>query len=128
MSTLGTGKQQGRTTEESNPRLNQNLYLLVTKELHASPPMNPLAPVMPEERPTPHSEWVQENTHLARFARFVTIPLTLRTFRARATAADAGGVHDAQAAVGFSALLLDMKHLICGAAKGSVWLEREIAT
>ena len=101
--------------------------MLVAQELHACPPMNPSAPIMPEERLTPRRERVQENAHLARFARGVPIPLTLLSFRTRATTADAGGVHDAQAAIGFSALLLDTKLLPCWTMECPIWLDREIA-
>lgn len=82
---------------------------------------------MPEERLTPHSERVQKNAHLARFARGVPIPLTLCTFRTRTTTADAGGVHHAQAAIDFSALLLNTKLLVGWAMECPIWLDREIA-
>ncbi len=99
----------------------------MAEELDACPPMNPSAPVMPEERLTPHRERVQENAYLARFARGVPIPLTLLSFRTRATTADAGSVHHAQAAIGFSALLLDTKLLVGWTMECPVWLDREIS-
>jgi hypothetical protein len=100
---------------------------LVAKALHACSPMHPSAPVIPEERLTPHREWVQKNAHLARCARGVPIPLTWCTFRTRTTTTDAGGVHHAQAAIDFSALLLNTKLLVGWARECPIWLDGAIA-
>lgn len=77
MGALSAGERCRPDGEGGRLRLHPDHHLLVAEELHACPPVNLSAPVMPEERLTPHSERVQENAHLARFARGVPIPLTL---------------------------------------------------
>jgi len=50
---------------------------MLTTKLHADSPMKSPTPVTPEERLTSDDEWMQEDTHLARFRGGAAIPLTL---------------------------------------------------
>jgi hypothetical protein len=78
------------------------------------------------ERPIPDSEWMQEHTHLARLFGRAVIPLTLLTERTGAATVNTGSIHDTQASIGFSALLMRGQFLVGWAAKRSIRLESKI--
>jgi hypothetical protein len=99
---------------------------LFAQELDTGASVDSTNPVTPEKWRIPHSQRMQQNTDLARLLGGLALPLALLAQRTRTTPADAGFIHHAQAAIGFSALLMDTKLLVCWTAKGSVWLEREI--
>jgi hypothetical protein len=107
-------------------RRQAHLNALVSHEPHTSAPVFSSAPIVPEQRGRADDEWMQKDTHLARLCCRAAMPLTLLAQRTRAATVDAGAIHQAQASIGFSALLLDTKLLVCGTAQCSVWLEREI--
>jgi hypothetical protein len=60
----------------------------------------------------PHHQRMQQHADLARFCRRTPIPLALLTSRAGATPANAGSIHYAQAAIGFSALIVREQLLV----------------
>jgi hypothetical protein len=69
---------------------------------------------------------MQQHAHLARLCRRSTIPLTLFAEWTGPTTPNAGTIHDAQAAIGFSTLFLGHKLLPCWTAQRSVRLEKKI--
>ena len=72
------GKRHGQGFwKGSHTGLHVNLHTLMPHQLHAGPSMNSPTPVSPEQRRSPDAEGMQQYTHLARFARFAAIPLTL---------------------------------------------------
>jgi len=99
---------------------------LVAKQLDAGTSMNPSTPVMPLEGSGTDSHWMQEDAHLARLLGGGAIPLTLLAQRAGATTANAGRVDHAQAAIGFSTLLMGVKRLPCWAPERPIGLERKV--
>jgi hypothetical protein len=99
---------------------------LVTEQLYAGAPVHAPAPILPEQRGGTNNEGMQEYTDLTRLPGGAALPLALLAQRTGTTTADAGSIHDAQAPIGFSALLLDTKHLVGWTTKRPIWLEREI--
>jgi hypothetical protein len=69
---------------------------------------------------------MQQHAHLARLGRCAAIPLTLLAQRTGTTTANAGAIHDAQAAIGFSALLVRDQLLVSGTAQRPIRLEYKI--
>src|SRR5438552_3315513 len=69
---------------------------------------------------------MQEDAHLARLCCGTPIPLTLLAQRTGTTAAKTGHVHDAQASIGFSALLMRVKLLVGGTTQCPIWLDRKV--
>ena len=127
MSTPRTRKRRERTGwHGASPRPNLDRHTRLPQEVQTRPPMLSPGPVTPEEWPFPDHERMEEDADLARFARFVTLPLTRLSQRTGTATAHAGPIHHAQTPIGFSALLLDTKLLVCGTAQCAVWLEREI--
>ena len=70
---------------------------------------------------------MEQDAHLARFARFAAIPLALLAQGAGTTPTDTGPLHHAQAAIGFSALFLNTKLLIGWTMECPIRLDGEIA-
>lgn len=102
--------------------------MLVTHELQAGTPMLSAAPIPPEQWCGTNGQWMKQQADLARLLRGMPLPLTLLAQRTGPATAYAGPVHDAQAALSFSVLFLDMKLLVGWTAKCPIWVEREIAT
>src|SRR5437667_12217584 len=71
-------------------------------------------------------ERMQQHADLARLCRRTAIPLTLLAQRTRTTAANASGIHHAQAAVGFSALLMREQLLGSLATQRPIGLESKV--
>src|SRR4051812_14295879 len=71
---------------------------------------------------------MQEDTHLARFGGGAATPLTLFAQQAGTATADAGPIHDTQAPVSFSALLMRGEFLVCRTPQRSVRLECKVLT
>jgi hypothetical protein len=105
-----------------------HLNSLISHEILTGTSMFSAAPISPEERCGTNGERMEQDTHLARLLSGAALPLALLAHRAGTTTADAGSIHHAQASIGLSALLLDAKLLVCGAAQCSAWLEREVVT
>ncbi len=130
MGTLGTGKRRRRDgwsgSVRAIPRLHLNLDALGTKELDTRMPMNPSTPVLPEERLTSDDEGMEEHADLARHSSGGAIPLALLAQRTGTTTADAGRVHDAQAAIAFPAPLMGDQLLACWTSQRPIGLERKV--
>src|SRR4051794_26627736 len=71
---------------------------------------------------------MQQYAHLARLSGGGAIPLTLLTQRTGAATANAGRIHDAQTAIGFSAALVRYQRLASGATQRPIGLKRKILT
>lgn len=127
MGTLSAGKRHGSDVECGRLRLHLDHHLLMAQKLDAGPSMRPSTPVTPEERRGTSGQWMEQHADLARLLRGLPLPLTLLAERTGPTTADAGSIRHAQAAIGFSALLLDTKLLLGWTPKRPVWLECEIA-
>jgi len=95
-------------------------------QVQAGPPMQPPAPITPEQRSRPHRQRMQQHADLARLRYSAALPLTLFAQRTGAATADAGSIDHAQASIGLSTLLMGTKLLMSGAAERPIWLEREI--
>jgi hypothetical protein len=95
-------------------RRQAHLDTLVSHELHAGMPMFFPAPISPEERGRTNLERMQQHAHLTRLCRRSAIPLTLLPQRAGTTTANAGTIHHAQTAIGFSAVFMRKQFLVSG--------------
>lgn len=126
MGTLRTRKRRRSDTGSGIPRLHLDIHALVAKQLHTRPPVNSSTPVLPEERRIPNDKRMEQDAHLARLARFATLPLALLAQRAGATTANASSIDYAQAAVGFLALLMRKQLLVSRAAQRPIGLENKI--
>ena len=69
---------------------------------------------------------MQQDAHLARLRGGAAIPLTLLAQRTGSTAAKTGPVHDAQAAIGFSAVFMRDQLLVGRATQCSIGLESKV--
>src|SRR5215471_19137440 len=69
---------------------------------------------------------MQEDAHLTRLCCGIPIPLTLLAQRAGTTTTVTSPEHDAQTAIGFSALLMRDQLLVGRATQCPVWLERKV--
>ena len=126
MRPLRTG--QGRRQERWASRA-AGLYLhlqVLAAELHASSPMKSPTPVTPEERSRSHSERMEQQAYLTRLGSGAALPLTLVAQRAGAATADAGSIHDAQASIGFSALLMRDQRMSSLATQRPIGLESKV--
>ena len=103
-----------------------DLNSLVTQQLHACPPIRPATPVMPSKRLRTDTQRMQQHAHLARLLSCAPLPLALLTQRTGTTTADAGTIHDAQAAIGFSALFMREKLLVSRATQCPIGLESKV--
>lgn len=127
--TFCSGKGQRRTSSLRNAvRFLLHLHPLVTKQVDASTPMLPAAPVTPEQGSHPNFEGVQQHAHLERLRSSAALPLALLPQRTRTTTADAGSIHDAQAPVSFSVVLVWDQLLVGRALKRPIRLESKILT
>ncbi len=103
-----------------------HLDVLLTHQLQTGTPMRSAAPVTPEERKVANDKRVEQHTHLARFPSGFAIPLTLLAQGTGTTTAVTSPIHDAQAPVGFSALLMREKLLVSGATQRPIRLEGKV--
>jgi hypothetical protein len=69
---------------------------------------------------------MQQHADLARLCGGAALPLALLAQRTGTATADAGPIHDAQASIGFSALLMREKLLVSGAPQRPIRLESEV--
>ncbi len=92
-------------------RLHPHLQALASQQLHGRPSMKPPAPVTPEERGRPDHKGMQQHAHLAGLRGGSALPLTLLPQGTGAATAHAGRIDHAQAAIGFSAPLVDAQGL-----------------
>jgi hypothetical protein len=69
---------------------------------------------------------MEKNAHLAGLACLAPIPLALLTERTGTAPVNAGSVHDTQASIGFSAVLMEGQCLVCWAPKRSIRLESKV--
>src|SRR5215469_10304361 len=69
---------------------------------------------------------MEQHADLARFARFLALPLTVLTQRTRTAVANAGRVDDPQAAIDFSTSLLRSQDMACWTPQGPIRLERKV--
>src|SRR5206468_11815 len=106
--------------------LHLDLHALVTKQLHAHPSMVSATPVPPEDGLRTDGQWMQQHANLAGFRSGAAIPLTLLAQGAITTTANAGCIDHTQAAIGFSAPLMNTKLLIRRAAQRAIRLEGKI--
>jgi hypothetical protein len=107
-------------------RRQAHLHMLVAYELHAGTPMNSAAPIAPEERERTNLERMQQDADLARLCRRTAIPLTLLAQPTGTATANAGTIHDAQAAIGFSAVFMRDQLLVSRATQRPVGLESKV--
>jgi hypothetical protein len=126
MGTLRTRKRCRSDTGSGLPRLHLDLHALVVKQLYTRPPMSSSTPVLPEERRIPNDKRMEQDAHLARLARFAPLPLARLSQRAGTATANAGSIHDAQTAIGFSALFLRSESAPCWTAKRSIELQGKV--
>jgi hypothetical protein len=127
--TLGTGKRRGFDSQAGRGgRADLYLNALMAQELDARTPVEPTAPVVPEQGSRTDDKWMQEYTHLTRLACFAAIPLTPLPQGAGAAMAEAGCIDHAQAAISFSAMFLDTKRLPGWTAQRPIWLEQKVGS
>jgi hypothetical protein len=84
------------------------------------------APVAPEQGRRADDERMQEHAHLTRLRGSAAIPLALLTQGTRTTTEDASPIHHAQAAIGFSALLMREQLLVSRATQRPIGLESKV--
>jgi hypothetical protein len=106
MGTFGTGRRCETGGWRSICRLDLNLHALVSKQVYTSTPIGSAFPIMPEDRNRADGHRMEQNADLARFYGGTPIPLALLAQRTGAATVDTGAIHDAQAPIGFSAMLM----------------------
>jgi hypothetical protein len=126
MGTLSAGKRRGPGGECGRLRLHLDHHLLMAQKLDAGPAMLSAAPIPPEERRGTNGQRMEEHADLARLLCGMSLPLTLLAQRTGPTPADAGSIHHAQAAIGFSALLMRDQRAPSRAPQSPIRLEREV--
>jgi len=102
-----------------------HLHLLVAQHLDPGPPMLPARPVAPEQRGRASLAGMEQHAHAARVLILLSVPLTLRTFRADATVSDSSLGDDTQAGVLLSTAFLREEHFACWTTSRSICLERK---
>jgi hypothetical protein len=108
-------------------RLALHLQVLAV-QLQACPPMLPTAPVTPENGFRPNDQWMQQHTYLARLLGGAALPLTLLAQGTGTATTNTGRIDDAQAPIGFSALLMGNQRLASGTPQRPILLERKVLT
>ena len=103
-----------------------DLDALLSHKPHAGTPMLSPAPIPPEEWGRTHLERMQQDADLARLGRRTAMPLTLLAQGTGTTTANAGAIHHAQAAIGFSALLMREQLLGSLAPQRPIGLESKV--
>lgn len=87
-------------------RFDFDLDALMADQLDARPAMLPPTPVTPEKWRLPDHKRMQEHADLARLLGGAALPLTLLAQGTGTATPDTGRIDDAQAPIGFSALLM----------------------
>jgi hypothetical protein len=103
------GTRKGRRSDDeagAGGRPDLDLDALMAHQLDARPSVVPTPPVTPEHGVRPNGQWMQQHTHLARLLGGAALPLTLLAQGAGTATPDTGRIDDAQAPIGFSALLM----------------------
>ena len=127
MCPLCAGQDHIRGGWQSGSRRRQaHLNALMSRKMHTGTPMFSAAPISPEERSRTNLERMQQHAHLARHGSRATIPLALLAQRTGTTTADAGSIHDTQAAIGFSALLMRDQLLVGRTPQRPIRLEHKV--
>src|SRR5436305_9671757 len=127
MRALCAGQDDFRFARQSGGRRRQaHLHALVSHELLTGAPVDSPAPIAPKQRGRTHLERMQQHADLARLCRRTAIPLTLLAQRTGTATANAGAIDHAQAAVGFSALLMREQLLGSGATQRPIGLESKV--
>jgi hypothetical protein len=110
----------------SNGRWYAHLNALISHKLPTGSSVFSPTPVSPEQWCGTNDERMEQHTHLARLFGRSALPLTLLTERTGAATVNTGSIHNTQASVGFSALLMRGQFLVSWAAKRSIRLESKI--
>lgn len=126
--TLRPGEDRVRSGWQSGGWRQAHFKALVPHELDTGTPMFSAAPISPEQWCGADAKRMQQHTDLARLCGSTPIPLALLTERARAAAANAGRIHDAQAPISFSTPFMGKKRLPCGTPERPIRLERKISS
>ena len=127
MGTLCAGKGcrlDSQARRSGRPDL--DLDALIAQELDTGASVDSTTPVLPEERRIPDDKRMEQDAHLARLARFATLPLALLAQRAGAATANAGGIHHTQASNGFSAVFVRNQLLVSRAPKRPIELANKV--
>ena len=120
------GRRRRRAALAGQDLCKPHLDVLITHQLHTGTSMLSAAPVAPEQGRRTDDERMQEHAHLARLRSRAAIPLALLAQRTGTTTADAGSIHDAQASIGFSALLMREQLLVSRAPQRPIGLESKV--
>ena len=129
MRPLGTRQGRRRTREQGRcGRLDLDLDALRAHQLDACPAVRATTPVMPSDGLRADDQWMQQHTDLARLLGGAALPLALLAQWTGTTTAHAGSVHHAQAAIGFSALLMREQLLVSGTAQRPIGLQSKVLT
>ena len=97
-------------------------------QLPARTPMHSPTPIVPQQGRRADDKRMKKHADLARLLGSRAIPLALLAQRTGAATANAGSIHDTQASIGFSALLMCEKFLVSRASKRSIGLERKVSS
>jgi hypothetical protein len=124
--TLRPGEDRVRSGWRSDGRRQAYFEALVPHELDTGPPMFSAAPISPEQWCWTDAKRMQQHAHLARLGRRSAMPLALLTQPTGPTTANTGPIHDAQAAISLSTLLLGTKLLVSWAVERPIWLKGEV--
>jgi hypothetical protein len=127
MGTLCAGKGcglDGRVRRSGRPDL--DLDALITQELDTGTSVDPTTPVTPQQWRLPHNQWMQQDTDLTWLLGDLALPLALLAQRAGTTTANASAIHDAQAAISLSALLMRKQFLVCRTPQRPIGLESKV--
>ena len=127
MRALGAGQDHFHFAWRSSGRWREaQLDALVSHELQTGAPVCSPAPIAPEQRACTCLQRMEQHTDLAWLCSGVALPLTLLAQRTRSATANAGSIHHAQAAVGFSTVLMREQHLVSRTAQRPIGLQRKV--
>ncbi len=129
MGSLCTGEEgRGRFWLHLGSLFQMHVNPLTVQEQHTCPSMLPPFPVTPEQGSRPNFAGMQQHADLAWLFGGAAIPLTLLAQWARAAMANTGSIHDAQAPVGFSAVLMGDEFLLSRAPQCPIRLKSKVLT
>lgn len=130
VSTLGARKDHLRVGGRKGSRCwcGQQAYLnsLVAHKLQAGASVFSATPIPPKQRGGTNLERMQQHADLAWLFGGAAVPLTLLAQGAGATLANAGSIHDTQAPIGFSALLMWDEFLLSRAPQCPIRLKSKV--